>query len=556
MGACYSAPFWFSAFCIALMPTSVGYQDLAAFLARQSSFSGSFVDRWLASPMNAIHAAKISFSRPIGTAIPEPVYQKVNFNPSSLDTGAVKPLAQAQAAIRYPAVDRSLKGDRLDQADRVMAPSAPESLPQPQAPAAALPQPALTSPTLSPSVAAPSSSPAAATLPPAPPAPAPLSDNLGVDDVSMPMMSADAGNDAPAAPAPAVPRVAAKADPVQMRAVPQQEQINTFTPAAQDDAAIDDKPPQLPAAGEMDVNGGAPSSVASLPFIDDAQANRGAQVFFSERAFGSLGGLEQWAPGAEPILVTAPADPEIKLSALGRDPLEPEAGGETIAGKGDPALLGSPIERLKLEGKTLAKATKCLADAVYFEARGEPYKGQEAIAQVVMNRVFSGFYPNDVCGVVYQNSGRHLACQFTFACEGKDLSRIDEPDMWEQAKQIAKDMLDGKIWLTEVGHATHYHAYWVHPSWVHEMTKLYKLGVHTFYRPRAWGDGDDAPVWGKVPNPDTSKADTPADKSDATAKADDAAGAGAPLDAATKAPETTATVPAPSAAKDGSTAKL
>ena len=113
--------------------------------------------------------------------------------------------------------------------------------------------------------------------------------------------------------------------------------------------AIDDKPPQLPAAGETDVNGDAPSSVASLPFIDDAQANRGAQVFFSERAFGSLGGLEQWAPGAEPILVTAPADPEIKLSALGRDPLEPEAGGETVAGKGDPALLGSPIERLKLE---------------------------------------------------------------------------------------------------------------------------------------------------------------------------------------------------------------
>jgi hypothetical protein len=85
--------------------------------------------------------------------------------------------------------------------------------------------------------------------------------------------------------------------------------------------------------------------------------------------------------------------------------------------------------------------------------------------------------------------------------------------MWEQAKAIAKDMLDGKIWLAEVGHATHYHAYWVHPSWVHEMTKLYKLGVHTFYRPKNWGDGDDAPAYG--PMPSTSKADTPADKADA-----------------------------------------
>ncbi len=59
-------------------------------------------------------------------------------------------------------------------------------------------------------------------------------------------------------------------------------------------------------------------------------------------------------------------------------------------------------------------------------------------------------------------------------------------------------MLDGKIWLAEVGHATHYHAYWVHPSWVHEMARLYKFGVHTFYRPRNWGDGDDEPVWGKA----------------------------------------------------------
>ena len=160
------------------------------------------------------------------------------------------------------------------------------------------------------------------------------------------------------------------------------------------------------------------------------------------------------------------------------------------------ACCESPAERLGLAGKPRAKAEKCLADAVYFEARGEPLRGQMAVAQVVMNRVFSGFYPNNVCGVVYQNANRHLACQFTFACEGKDLSRIDEPDMWEQAKRIAKDMLDGKIWLAEVGHATHYHAYWVHPSWVHEMKKMYKLGVHTFYRPRAWGDGSDAPIWG------------------------------------------------------------
>ena len=76
-------------------------------------------------------------------------------------------------------------------------------------------------------------------------------------------------------------------------------------------------------------------------------------------------------------------------------------------------------------------------------------RGQIAVAQVVMNRVFSGFYPNTVCGVVYQNSHRHLACQFTFACDGiRDV--VNEPDMWERAMKIAKETLDGRLWLPEV----------------------------------------------------------------------------------------------------------
>jgi spore germination cell wall hydrolase CwlJ-like protein len=117
------------------------------------------------------------------------------------------------------------------------------------------------------------------------------------------------------------------------------------------------------------------------------------------------------------------------------------------------------------------------------------------VAQVVLNRAFSGFYPTTVCGVVYQNKHRHLACQFTFACDHvADVVR--EPDMWDRAKKIAKAMLDGQLWLPEVGKSTHYHAYWVHPSWVSEMKKMYKFGVHTFYRPRAWGDGSEAPSWG------------------------------------------------------------
>ena len=174
--------------------------------------------------------------------------------------------------------------------------------------------------------------------------------------------------------------------------------------------------------------------------------------------------------------------------------------GESVAPKGevnaDDQREKTPAERLGLlDEKSRAKSEKCLAEAVYFEARGEAVRGQIAVAQVVLNRAFSGFYPTTVCGVVYQNKHRHYACQFTFACDNvADVVR--EPDMWDRAKKIAKAMLDGEIWLPEVGKSTHYHAYWVHPSWVSEMKKMYKFGVHTFYRPRAWGDGSDAPSWG------------------------------------------------------------
>ncbi|WP_081852822.1 cell wall hydrolase [Bosea sp. 117] len=180
------------------------------------------------------------------------------------------------------------------------------------------------------------------------------------------------------------------------------------------------------------------------------------------------------------------ADP----SALPPQPFfHAEAGGTTVAAKGEVTGEGaepsSPAERLGLDGKRLARAQKCLAEAVYFESRGEPYRGQVGVAQVVVNRVFSGYYPADVCRAVYQNANRKLGCQFTFACDNvRDV--VTEPELWKQAQRIAGDMLDGRIWDDKVGKATHYHASYVRPRWVREMRKLDRIGEHTFYRPRRW----------------------------------------------------------------------
>jgi spore germination cell wall hydrolase CwlJ-like protein len=242
-----------------------------------------------------------------------------------------------------------------------------------------------------------------------------------------------------------------------------------------------------------------------VPTPPNATVNT-ARLYFGVETDGDHPVLDPWGTTEEQARVVPDADAPETGTASGHDgsggaKSNPGAVGESIAPKGQ--VTGaeqrpkSPAEMLGLTGKAREKAEKCLANAVYFEARAEPVRGQIAVAQVVMNRVFSGYYPNDVCGVVYQNANRHLGCQFTFACDGiPDV--VNEPDAWVRARQIARDTLDGKLWLPEIGKATHYHAYWVRPSWVHEMIKLNKIGVHTFYRPLNWGDGADAPTWGNA----------------------------------------------------------
>jgi hypothetical protein len=164
----------------------------------------------------------------------------------------------------------------------------------------------------------------------------------------------------------------------------------------------------------------------------------------------------------------------------------------------------SPAQRLNLEGKDRAKAELCLSNAIYFEARDQPYIGQVAVAQVVINRVFSGVYPRDVCGVIYQNAHRHLACQFTFACDGKRKT-INEFGSWARARRIARETLDGQLYVPAVATSTHYHATYVRPNWIHEMHRFAREGIHLFYRPLAWGNGSDEPVWSRAQLASNSK---------------------------------------------------
>ncbi len=126
---------------------------------------------------------------------------------------------------------------------------------------------------------------------------------------------------------------------------------------------------------------------------------------------------------------------------------------------------------------------KCLATAIYFEARGEPERGQLAVAQVVLNRVKNPAYPNTICGVVYQNKNMRRRCQFSFACDGR-LDRITDATSWKEADDLAHQVIANAstMFLADVGTSTHYHATYVRPRWARHMKKMDKIGRHIFYK--------------------------------------------------------------------------
>jgi spore germination cell wall hydrolase CwlJ-like protein len=506
----YYGPFGLCVLVMSLMPRQIGYQDMVALMARQPEATQRVRASMLASPFGTIHAATFSFPRPIGTMIPEPPpYQPTGLATGDLDvTGAIGGelgLALVRPRLDFPLINRRLKGDLLvtrpreeplpDEGTRDMTPGRVKTVSFPK-PAEAAPAAAVAP---SPGAFASAVPKPAVDLDAVPPmAPLTVAPVEAALDFEAEVVIAALSPKAKPATAPAAPKAAANSED---KAAPARYRLAALPPPS--------APEESPLSDSVD---------------DTNPAVRLGRLYFGNNPVGeAVGPIQPWPMDEELLIQGPPAnDPDIKRSALtppaepgthgvdppallkqqpGPDAKQPPVENQTVAPKGEVTGPGkrpkTPAERLGLDAKSRAKSEKCLADAVYFESRGEPKRGQIAVAQVVMNRVFSGFYPTNVCGVVYQNAHRKLACQFTFACDNVP-DVVNEPDMWQQAKDIARDMLDGKLWLPEVGHSTHYHAYWVHPAWVREMQKMHKIGVHSFYRPRKWGDGSDTQPLGQT----------------------------------------------------------
>ena len=445
------ASFGLGILAIVLAPKVIGYQDLSALVARQQVVTERSPKRGFSSPFGTIHAVNFNMPRPISSGMSTPLgYVLANLDSGNAEiTGSIRDrfLGEVMAEVARgarPTLDRRLKGDRL------------VSIPNAEA----------------------------------------------VGRATEPQWGRKGDRLIQTKPADRVPEVELPVITLEAEIA----QLEARPPRDMQAGRNSDPSVAIDAAEQLTPGFAAPEDL--VPTL------RVARLYFGGEPMGqTLDPFRQWEDADRPKIETLPVaiDPDAKVAALPpaaqppdvvdkpADQIETPKGGETVAAKGEVTGEGrapmTPAARLKLDEVGRAKTEKCLSTAIYFEARGEPVRGQIAVAQVILNRAFSGHYPDTVCGVVYQNSHRHNACQFSFTCDGiPDVVR--EPDAMERAKKIAALMLDGKLWLPEVGKSTHYHAYWVSPGWVREMTRMHKLGVHTFYRPRKWGDGADKPEWG------------------------------------------------------------
>ncbi|TGX48703.1 cell wall hydrolase [Sphingomonas gei] len=129
-----------------------------------------------------------------------------------------------------------------------------------------------------------------------------------------------------------------------------------------------------------------------------------------------------------------------------------------------------------------AQAIECLTLAIAYEAGFESPEGQQAVAEVVLNRVRHRAFPKSVCGVVFAGSALKTGCQFTFTCDGSMRRRLPET-VFARSRDIAAKVLDGRL-PSMVGDALHYHADYVSPYWAPSLERVAKIGAHIFYRRR------------------------------------------------------------------------
>ncbi len=166
-------------------------------------------------------------------------------------------------------------------------------------------------------------------------------------------------------------------------------------------------------------------------------------------------------------------------------PAVPVSAGTPSPWGGGGMIAAAPFSSRTATAVDRGRALECLTAAIYYEAASEPDAGQQAVAQVILNRVRHPAFPATVCGVVYQGSERS-GCQFSFACDGA-MARLPSRTGWMRAARAAAMALAGWVYAP-VGLATHYHTYAVTPTWNRSLVMTNVVGAHFFHRWKGyWG---------------------------------------------------------------------
>lgn len=147
----------------------------------------------------------------------------------------------------------------------------------------------------------------------------------------------------------------------------------------------------------------------------------------------------------------------------------------------EPARLQAE-QREAILARRRANDLECLAENVYFEARGEPLEGQYAVAEVTLNRTRSDNFPHTVCGVVHETRWNPSRGRFIADFSWTELGGLSPPDgpAWKQAMAVASAAYENQHEPLVPG-ALFYHATSVHPEWSRIRKAIATIGKHIFY---------------------------------------------------------------------------
>jgi spore germination cell wall hydrolase CwlJ-like protein len=179
-----------------------------------------------------------------------------------------------------------------------------------------------------------------------------------------------------------------------------------------------------------------------------------------------------------PILRTGPAP--LPLTLEPEEPVAAIMNPASLVVRTTPIDISPLLQRFVIE-RMLAEQ-RCLAEAMYYEARGEGVDGEKAIAEVVFHRMRARGFPHSICGVVYQRAAAGHGCQFSFTCNG-ELDLPKSLGAWLRAKRLAGRILTGLVPLGDVTeNAIAFHALDVQPGWGDHLVRTIQIGNHVFYR--------------------------------------------------------------------------